>query len=342
MTCPEINCPQKITRSVVDYFGDKETTEPFEEEIVSLLMRSSTHLRYCPRHPKNNHQDIHRNNNRNMDYNESCDRIAIGTIDRMDDNNNFIHCSCGMIYCFVCGCEDHLPATCSQMRQWKSHHFKKAEHSAEDLVYRQWYYPRIRSMEILLQHAQDRFAEDANKSMNSTMFLSHDYYAQQMIQSGNDEMIVAGKLWKQLMVVAFDLELQSIKSSAATASAGVSAATNETITMKASLKYFQEQLMIFAKHIDEVSKLLNQAATSGDNVHSDAKVAGEIVENDFVLRLRNALDRIQLYVDYFEQSVSQGVFSVTAAAATEMEMTPDMTMTEDEDLHAATADMSLK
>ncbi len=92
-------CEHVISDTVIlKYISDKSTKEKFEQNILNSFVEDNKQMRWCPSTP-------------------FCGNCILRT--NATDSALEITCRCGKQFCFSCGSEPHLPATCAMLKAWK-------------------------------------------------------------------------------------------------------------------------------------------------------------------------------------------------------------------------------
>lgn len=90
--CPEHKCKQAVTKAVFKHFLSPADWETYTRYVSRRFIECTKTLRYCPA--------------------PNCEKVAVSS------GCNNICCECHFQYCFGCGEEEHVPASCEQVSQW--------------------------------------------------------------------------------------------------------------------------------------------------------------------------------------------------------------------------------
>lgn len=99
--CPEHQCKETVTKSIVHFFVDSNEAQRFDHFFLRNFIEKSKNMKYCPA-PR-------------------CERVAIGS------GITTIHCDCGYPFCFRCGEEAHDPCSCQQLAEWQAKCMNESE-----------------------------------------------------------------------------------------------------------------------------------------------------------------------------------------------------------------------
>lgn len=113
--CPQLRCNVVIPHSVYLSFLTKFTEddnqnylEKYQQWHCKEFTEENRNIKWCP--------------------GKDCGLV----VERSDyATKSLVECKCGMVFCFKCGLEDHIPASCIQVEMWK----EKEQNDSENLIW---------------------------------------------------------------------------------------------------------------------------------------------------------------------------------------------------------------
>lgn len=91
--CPEFRCTEVVTENFFRSLAPAEKLATYSRYNLKSFVDMSSSFRWCP--------------------GRGCDYIAMGS-----NQLRAVLCKCGMLFCFRCGEEAHVPASCDDMVTW--------------------------------------------------------------------------------------------------------------------------------------------------------------------------------------------------------------------------------
>lgn len=96
--CMAYKCPVVIEDSVIKKLVDENSKAQYIKGMIESYVADNNRVRWCPSVPH-------------------CGRAA-KIITNDAQHTISVKCPCGIFYCFKCGKEPHLPATCEMIAEW--------------------------------------------------------------------------------------------------------------------------------------------------------------------------------------------------------------------------------
>ena len=154
--CPQFcdGCPEIMTRNVIDYVATKienkdEILKKYDQYLINDFIQRSSNMRHCP--------------------GKGCGYVCYS-----NSRPTRIDCKkCGSVFCFKCGLECHVPASCENMQAWCDKCTDESENVNWILAHTAQCALRTR-IGVLGPHAHGLRHRESSHRFQEQMYLAHN------------------------------------------------------------------------------------------------------------------------------------------------------------------------